>query len=154
MRWSECGPNLDCASYPVPVDHADPDGPTVPLALVRHRAADPAQRLGVLLVDPGGPGGATGDLIRTIDTAGEFSFVTPELAARYDVVGMDPRGVGESQGVRCVGDADRETALARDLDPDVPGGPVLRDAARRHLRDALPGPRRPDGPRRPVDPTL
>ena len=32
VAWTECGPGLDCATYPVPVDHADPDGPTVPLA--------------------------------------------------------------------------------------------------------------------------
>ena len=133
VQWSECGPNLDCATYPVPVDHANPGGPAVPLALVRHRASDPARRLGVLLVNPGGPGAPTGDLVKAIDTAGEYSFVTPELAARYDVIGMDPRGVGESQGVRCLSDADREVALARDVDPDLPGGvprPVLEDDVR------------------------
>ncbi|WP_214403507.1 alpha/beta hydrolase [Pseudonocardia lacus] len=125
VAWAECGTGLDCATYPVPVDHADPDGPTVPLALVRHRATDPAARVGALLINPGGPGGPAADLVRQLDSAGEFAFVSPEIAARFDVIAMDPRGVGESQGVRCLTDEQREAQLAVDLDPDVPGGMAL-----------------------------
>ena len=64
ISWTECGPGLDCATYPVPVDHADPDGETVPLAIVRHRATDPDERLGALFVNPGGPGPPASDLVR------------------------------------------------------------------------------------------
>jgi pimeloyl-ACP methyl ester carboxylesterase len=133
VEWTECGPGLDCATYPVPVDHADPGGPTVPLALVRHRATDPGQRRGVLFVNPGGPGAPATDLVRLIDAAPEAAFVSPEVAARYDVIGMDPRGVGGSQGVRCLTDEQREAALATDYDPTVPGGlplPELQAGAR------------------------
>jgi pimeloyl-ACP methyl ester carboxylesterase len=131
--WAECGPGLDCATYPVPVDHADPDGPTVPLSLVRHRATDPAARVGALLVNPGGPGAPAADLVRTIDTAGDFAFVSPDVAARFDVIAMDPRGVGASGGVRCLSDEQREAQLAADSDPDLPGGlplPELREQYR------------------------
>lgn len=125
VAWSECGPELpglDCATYPVPVDHADPGGPTVPLALARHRATDPAQRLGTLFVNPGGPGGSAVEFVGLIPAGGEFAPVSPELAARYDVIGMDPRGVGGSQGVQCLTDEEREATLAADLDPTLPGG--------------------------------
>lgn len=122
LNWSDCGTGLDCATLEVPVDHADPAGPTLPLALVRHRATDPAQRIGSLLVNPGGPGAAAGDLVRGItsapDGAGPYS---PELLTRFDVVGMDPRGVGASAGVRCLTDAEREEDLALDRDPELPG---------------------------------
>jgi len=133
IAWAECGTGLDCATYPVPVDHADSAGPTVALALVRHRATDPAARVGALLVNPGGPGGPAADLVRTLDTAGEFAFVSPQIAARFDVIAMDPRGVGESEGVRCLTDEQREAQLGADSDPDVPGGlalPELQDRYR------------------------
>lgn len=119
--WQECGTGLDCATLEVPVDPADPDGPTVGLALVRHRATDPAQRIGSLVVNPGGPGAPAGDLVRAIDAAAGTGPYSPELLARFDVVGMDPRGVGGSAGVRCQSDAEREEALAFDYDPTLPG---------------------------------
>ena len=132
ISWTECGPGLDCATYPVPVDHADPDGETVPLAIVRHRATDPDERLGALFVNPGGPGAPASDLVRAIGTAGDLAFVSPEIAARYDVIGMDPRGIGGSGGVRCLTDEQREAVIATDLDPTIPGGlplPELQEQA-------------------------
>ena len=132
ISWAECGPGLDCATYPVPVDHADPDGETVPLAIVRHRATDPDERLGALFVNPGGPGAPASDLVRAIGTAGDLAFVSPEIAARYDVIGMDPRGIGGSGGVRCLTDEQREAVIAADLDPTIPGGlplPELQEQA-------------------------
>ncbi|GAA2540706.1 alpha/beta hydrolase [Pseudonocardia hydrocarbonoxydans] len=122
VDWRECGPNLDCATVDVPVDHDDPGGDTVALSLVRHRATDPAQRIGSLFYNPGGPGGPATDSVRMIDTAAGTGPWSPELLARFDVVGMDPRGVGESEGVRCLDDATREANLATDLDPALPGG--------------------------------
>ncbi len=133
IAWSECGPNLDCATHPVPVDHDDPDAGTVELALVRYRATDPANRLGALFVNPGGPGAPASEMVRLIGTAGDFAPVSPDVAARYDVIGMDPRGVGGSEGVRCLTDEQREARLALDLDPAVPGGlplPELQEEAR------------------------
>ncbi|MBW0117004.1 alpha/beta hydrolase [Pseudonocardia abyssalis] len=122
VAWQECGPSLDCATLDVPVDHADPDGDTVGLALVRHRATDPAQRIGSLLYNPGGPGGSANEAVRTIDAAAGTGPWSPELLARFDIVGMDPRGVGESEGIRCLDDPTREENLALDLDPTLPGG--------------------------------
>jgi pimeloyl-ACP methyl ester carboxylesterase len=134
VEWQACGDGLDCATLLVPVDHADPDGATVPLALVRHQATDPARRLGALLYNPGGPGGGAADVVRQLATPQGALVLSPEVTARYDVIGMDPRGVAGSAGIACLSDADREAELARDLDPAVPGGlalPELTAAARR-----------------------
>src|SRR5262249_60023961 len=75
-----------------PADHAPPGGRTLPLALNEIPAGAPAgQRLGPLLVNPGGPG-ASG-----LDLTPEVQAILPAvLAARYDIIGFDPRGVGDS----------------------------------------------------------
>ena len=142
LPWEECGAGLDCVTLQVPVDHADPDGPTVGLALVRHRATDPDQRIGSLLVNPGGPGAAAGDLVRSADAAAGTGPYSPELLARFDVVGMDPRGGGGSAGVRCLTDVEREEALAMDLDPTLPGmapREVLLDQSRELAQGCVEG---------------
>ncbi|MFI9819646.1 alpha/beta hydrolase [Streptomyces sp. NPDC052013] len=92
--WKKCGtedyPTLQCASVQVPLDHADPDGRTITLALSRvpHTART---YQGPLLVNPGGPGGSG----RTL--AGFVASSLPKrVAGQYDVIGFDPRGVGAS----------------------------------------------------------
>ncbi|MET8976774.1 hypothetical protein ABZX85_14260 [Streptomyces sp. NPDC004539] len=61
IAWKPCtAPDgtrgFECATLKVPVDHRKPKGATIPLALNRHRATDPARRIGPLLVNPGGHG--------------------------------------------------------------------------------------------------
>lgn len=110
IEWSSCGDGLECGTVSVPVDYQDPPRGTIDLALVRRPAGDPARRIGSLLVNPGGPG-ASG--VRRVSRGFE---VSAEVGERFDVVGFDPRGVGESQPVQC-GDA-VEGLRAVDLDPD------------------------------------
>jgi hypothetical protein len=55
-RASQSG--FECASARVPLDYAKPQGPNIELALIRHRASDPTERIGSLFFNPGGPGGA------------------------------------------------------------------------------------------------
>ncbi|MFJ8941512.1 alpha/beta fold hydrolase [Streptomyces sp. NPDC102365] len=69
------------------------------MALARHRATDPDRRIGVLVVNPGGPGVSGVDFL-----FGARSFFSPEVLARFDIVGFDPRGVGLSRPVRCAAD--------------------------------------------------
>ena len=137
LAWEECGDGVDCATLAVPVDHADPDGPTLDLALVRHRAEDPERRIGSLLYNPGGPGAPAGDAVRASGTPGVAPF-SAEVLARFDVVGMDPRGVGGSTGVACLDDAEREELLAVDNDPTLPGGAPrdVLDTRARELAEA------------------
>jgi pimeloyl-ACP methyl ester carboxylesterase len=84
---------LQCASLQVPLNYAHPAGRKITLALSEILAtAPPAQRQGVLLVNPGGPG-ASGLSFAQEVAAG----LSPQVARRYDIVGFDTRGVGSSK---------------------------------------------------------
>lgn len=110
IAWHACpvAPSLDCATYPVPLDYADRADGTVDLTLYRHPATDPAHRIGTLFVNPGGPGDSTFKMTEKI-----VATSYPGLAARFDILGMDPRGVGASTPIQCFPtDAAREQALA------------------------------------------
>ncbi|MEV0890258.1 alpha/beta hydrolase [Promicromonospora sp. NPDC050262] len=132
IDWAECGPNLDCATVEVPLEYAEPGGEQIPLAVVRHRATDPDRRIGSLFINPGGPGVPASEMVRSIDPKSETSPFSPDVVARFDVVGMDPRGVGESDAVRCLTDEQRAAQAAEDRDPSIPGGKpfgqLLKDA--------------------------
>lgn len=94
LRWRACDGSAECAELTVPVDYARPDGPTLQLAIVRASRAKPDQRIGSLLVNPGGPGASA------IETAEALSL--PDgLTDRFDIVGFDPRGVGRSSPLDC-----------------------------------------------------
>ena len=96
LAWSDCGDDFDCARLDVPIDYDHPSGKKISLALTRLAAADPAQRVGVLLLNPGGPG-ASG-----IDFAHSAQRAFPDaVRARFDIIGFDPRGVGQSAPVVC-----------------------------------------------------
>ncbi|MGW6576781.1 alpha/beta hydrolase [Streptomyces sp. NPDC054945] len=95
LRWTGCKtpryPTLQCASLKVPLDHARPDGRQITLALTRVPHTGPTSQ-GPLLVNPGGPGGSG------LGLAGYIASALPkEVAAQYDVIGFDPRGVGKSE---------------------------------------------------------
>jgi len=124
VGWQECGPGLECGTVEVPLEYTDPGGEQVPLAVLRRPATDPDRRVGSLLFNPGGPGvSATGTLRTMPDLPGAPGAFTPEVLARFDVVAVDPRGVGDSRPVRCRTDAERAGAAATTApDPAVPGG--------------------------------
>ncbi|MFP5068758.1 alpha/beta fold hydrolase [Pseudonocardia nantongensis] len=98
ISWGTCpSPPLqlagaECGFLPVPLDHAKPDGPTIRIAVsrVRHTAPD-AQYQGVMLVNPGGPGGPG------VGQSQLGSVVPKDAGAGYDWIGFDPRGVGASE---------------------------------------------------------
>ena len=102
LEWSSCqGGFAECATLAVPLDDAVADGPTIDLGLVRIAARDPQRRIGSLIINPGGPGAPA------VDFAVDFAPSLPnEILDRFDIVGIDPRGVGESEGVDCVDDLD------------------------------------------------
>lgn len=95
LRWAACDGG-ECARLEVPLDDADPSGPTLGLALLRVEARDAGRRIGSLLVNPGGPGGSGIDYLR--QAAGELPG---ELRDRFDLVAWDPRGTGRSEPVDC-----------------------------------------------------
>ncbi|WP_241997266.1 alpha/beta hydrolase [Rhodococcus sp. SMB37] len=118
VEWGDCGgfgvdgpilarSGAQCGRISVPLDYDDPDGPTATLAMSRIEADD--ERIGSILVNPGGPG-ASG-LSTVLAAAGT------ELAGQFDIVGFDPRGIGSSDPqVRCL------TAAETDADRAVDDG--------------------------------
>jgi pimeloyl-ACP methyl ester carboxylesterase len=113
LHWSACGAN-QCAKLTVPLDYARPAGATLRLAVLKVPAGDPQRKVGVLVVNPGGPGGSG---IQYAAAAG--SVFRSQLTDRFDIVGFDPRGVGESDPLECVGTAQLDELLASDPDPDT-----------------------------------
>lgn len=97
LSWVDCGdPGYQCATADVPLDYHNPGAGTISLALRRHVAGDPARRIGSLFVNPGGPGGSGVGFVSSV-----VKTMPEEIAARFDVVGFDPRGVGKSRAVQC-----------------------------------------------------
>jgi pimeloyl-ACP methyl ester carboxylesterase len=115
LPWTPCPdvPDTECASIEVPIDHARPDGPRLPLRLGRVPAADSAQSKGVLLIIPGGPGVG----IRGVFSDTRAIHHIDELARDWDVVSFDPRGIGESNPIRCSPDADPPVIAPFDRPP-------------------------------------
>ncbi|MGW6420584.1 alpha/beta hydrolase [Streptomyces sp. NPDC055055] len=99
-RWTRCGAEtpaeLQCATIVVPLDYSRPGGKTLSVAVSRTKATSARDRRGVLLLNPGGPGGSGLDM--PVWMAPELP---DEVKKRYDLVGFDPRGVGRSAPVGC-----------------------------------------------------
>jgi pimeloyl-ACP methyl ester carboxylesterase len=95
VQWTACG-DLQCGSVTVPLDYTRPAGPTIQIAVARHPADDPYQRIGSLVINPGGPGTSGID-----DLPNELSVLTPGLLDHFDIVSFDPRGVERSSPVTC-----------------------------------------------------
>lgn len=117
ISWGSCAdwvgdvsalPTAQCGQVSVPVDYADPQGAQLQLAVIRVPAT--GDRLGSLMVNPGGPGASA---VSTVAGMAE-GLAGTELAQRFDLVGFDPRGVGNSTPqVRCRSDAEFD-AFRRD----------------------------------------
>lgn len=82
---------LQCAEVRVPLDHDRPGGKQITLALSRAPHTAPESK-GAVLLNRGGPGAHGRDLPAL------FSSALPDgVAASYDWIGFDPRGVGASE---------------------------------------------------------
>jgi pimeloyl-ACP methyl ester carboxylesterase len=112
LRWRDCEGGFECTKVTVPVDYAAPAGASIALAVIR-LPAHGGDRLGSLLVNPGGPG-ASG-IGYALDANTRFSAT---LRKHYDIVGWDPRGVGESAPIRCLSDAQTDAFTTQDGSPD------------------------------------
>lgn len=98
IDWTSCHEDsLECATLSVPMDYSEPDGESIDVALIRHVASNDVA-MGSLLLNPGGPGGSGVDLLREfIDREGFPETITHH----YNIVGFDPRGIGDSTPVDC-----------------------------------------------------
>jgi pimeloyl-ACP methyl ester carboxylesterase len=97
IDWGPCQyqePPAECAVVRLPLDYDDPDGPTTPVKVLRKPAT--GERIGSLFVNPGGPGGSTLDFALY---AGRE--IGPGVNRRFDVIGVEPRGVGLNPPATC-----------------------------------------------------
>lgn len=96
VQWSDCGSGLQCGSVTVPLDYSHPQATTIQIAVERHPAEVPSQRIGSLVINPGGPGGSGIN-----DLPNELGVLTSGLLDDFDIVSFDPRGVQRSAPVAC-----------------------------------------------------
>jgi pimeloyl-ACP methyl ester carboxylesterase len=123
LNWRDCGRDK-CALLMVPLDYDRPGGKTLDLAVLKVPAQDSSGKGHALVVNPGGPGGSG----VSYAAAGSLQFGTP-LSRAYDIVGFDPRGVGQSDPLECVDTEQLDALVAFDPDPD--------DLAERNQMDQL-----------------
>jgi pimeloyl-ACP methyl ester carboxylesterase len=108
IAWTSCGNGFQCGTVQVPLDYAHPSAGTIDIAVNRKPATRPDQRIGSLLINPGGPGASGIDWI--VASAPAFSL----LNQGFDLVGFDPRGVGRSAPVRCLSGPQEDAFIALD----------------------------------------
>ena len=113
VAWSDCGGGFQCGTLQVPLDYSQAGGRTIPLALIRKRATG-SNRIGSMLLNPGGPGESGVQFLREDITS------LANLNRRFDVVAWDPRGVGASTPVTCVDASKMDTYLSLDAVLDDP----------------------------------
>lgn len=104
LQWGACPkdvketpPQLQCATLPVPLDYSDPGGAQINIMISRLASKDPDKRRGVLLLNPGGPGGTGLGQPKFLASQG----LPASVMDSYDLIGMDTRGVGHSSPVSC-----------------------------------------------------
>ncbi len=145
LTWSGCeafndnadldeyfaAPGLECTNLIVPLDYADPGGPTISLAVIR--AAATGTSAGAVQINPGGPGASSLTTVAAIAAQGSAA----ELQKTYDLVGFDTRGVGASRPqVQCLTDAQTDAARAANDRTTTPEGIAAIDASVTEFVDA------------------
>jgi pimeloyl-ACP methyl ester carboxylesterase len=116
LRWQPCDKGFQCARLLVPVDYQRPGGRRFSLPVIRLRATRPAQRIGSLVINPGGPGGS--GVSYALQAR---SVIAAPVRARFDIVGFDPRGVGASEpSVHCLSGPQLDRYFATNDSPSTP----------------------------------
>ncbi|MFD0206933.1 MULTISPECIES: alpha/beta fold hydrolase [Saccharothrix] len=112
LTWTPCKQSLECAELVLPLDYARPTADRISLVISRKKATEPERRRGILVLNPGGPGGSG---------LGMPSFLAnSEVAKVYDLIGFDPRGVGGSTALTCRTVPELATADTRPADSEFP----------------------------------
>ncbi|MER7673916.1 alpha/beta hydrolase [Kitasatospora sp. NPDC096128] len=141
-EWQPCDGGFECATFRVPLDYERPGDGELMLSAARaaavpgESAGDP--RAGSLLLNPGGPGGSAIEYLEAV--AGTYDRT---VRARYDLVGLDPRGVGRSNPVSCLSGERMDAFTAADL---APGDQRAIDALVAADKEFAEGCRRQAGP--------
>ena len=113
LKWRGCYGNYQCSNLLVPIKYADLSVGAFSLALLRFQALDQDRRIGSLVVNPGGPGASGVNYAYNAE-----NIVSPAILERFDIVGFDPRGVGDSAAIKCLNDSETDASFASDSKPD------------------------------------
>ncbi len=113
LDWSSCYDYFDCTELRVPIDYEDLSVGTFRISVLRAAAKDQDNRLGAIVVNPGGPGGSGVDYAYNAD----YIF-SPDITDVYDIVGFDPRGVAQSEPISCFTPEEIDENMASDSKPD------------------------------------
>lgn len=125
LSWFNCYGGSKCANVEVPLDYDDPKGEATNVAVLRTPAT--GKRIGTLFVNPGGPGGSATEMAQFAD-----EFLSPEVREKFDVVGVDPRGVGFSDNVECLSVEEQDDVL----EPLSVGVPVGYQQEQRYINSS------------------
>ena len=113
LSWKTCHKDFQCATLKVPIDYTNKTAGTFDIAVIRYRDASQRNRLGSLVINPGGPG------VSGVEYALNAQYiVNPSVLERYDIVGFDPRGIGSSTPINCLNAAEKDVLFASDPKPD------------------------------------
>jgi pimeloyl-ACP methyl ester carboxylesterase len=117
LGWYSCYDYAECATVRLPLDYDRPHGATTEIAVLRVKAKDQAHKIGSLFLNPGGPGGSG-----TQFALAAPYFLNDSLLQRFDIVGIDPRGIGSSDEVKCFSSVKDQTAVLNNLNVSFPVG--------------------------------
>lgn len=116
-------PRQECATLKVPLDYRRPHGRTIDVEISRIATSTPKKHRGILLSNPGGPGGSG------LDLPGALAALLPaEVLDQYDLIGFDPRGIGASTPVTCGIDTS-PAVVTLALPYPAPDGDIARNVA-------------------------
>ncbi|MDR1998720.1 MAG: alpha/beta hydrolase, partial [Frankiaceae bacterium] len=119
LDWTGCGGTASCAQLEVPIDYDHPDAGTIQLAVKGYPPAGSSKGLGSLVMNPGGPGASGIDFVDSADQLLRGGRMG-DVRRNYQLVGFDPRGVGQSAPLKCLDDAALDTLLAFNPTPTSP----------------------------------
>lgn len=123
IAWSPCPGQavLECGRVDVPLDRTTASSEQLALAVARLPATDPGRRIGSLVLHFGGPGSSGIEYLARVGR----SLVPEEIAARFDLVAFDQRGVGKSVAIDCYDDAALDAYVGIENPPRAPSADDL-----------------------------
>ena len=122
ITWEDCSnetTTFQCGTVTVPLDYEHPDGKTISIALKKLPALDGDAEHGSLFFNPGGPGGSGVTMVAALASAS-----MENLRGSYDIIGFDPRGVGQSTPITCWSEDEIKQHLASPSDGAGPTDPL------------------------------
>ena len=122
IDWKDCSDGtspFQCGMVTVPLDYDHPDGQTITIALRKLAASDGNAEHGSLFLNPGGPGGSGVAMMQVM-----APMLTEETRGAYDIIGFDPRGVGQSTPITCWTNDEIKQHLANPSDDAGPTDPL------------------------------